>query len=153
MGIKTGLLDFSKLLTLDDFIALMIIGILSFFGSVGKDYLAMFSYHRRMNPIRITLSTVTSLLVIFGVSDVILEYTGVKGLMLASFLCGLVGFELLQRISTLKGIFGLLERLWKLQDLFKKMIILLKIKIKKIKKMTLVRNRVLYSVLSLCHIR
>ena len=71
----------------------------------------MFSYHRRMNPIRITLSTVTSLLVIFGVSDVILEYTGVKGLMLASFLCGLVGFELLQRISTLKGIFGLLERL------------------------------------------
>ena len=111
MGIKTGLLDFSKLLTPDDFIALMIIGILSFFGSVGKDYLAMFSYHRRMNPIRITLSTVTSLLVIFGVSDVILEYTGVKGLMLASFLCGLVGFELLQRISTLKGIFGLLERL------------------------------------------
>ena len=111
MGIKTGLLDFSKLLTLDDFIALMIIGILSFFGSVGKDYLAMFSYHRRMNPIRITLSTVTSLLVIFGVSDVILEYTGVKGLMLASFLCGLVGFELLQRLSTIKGLFGILEEL------------------------------------------
>ena len=109
--IKMGLLDLGKFLTPDDFIALMIIGILSFFGSVGKDYLAMFSYHRRMNPIRITLSTVTSLLVIFGVSDVILEYTGVKGLMLASFLCGLVGFELLQRISTLKGIFGLLERL------------------------------------------
>ena len=111
MGIKTGLLDFSKLLTLDDFIALMIIGILSFFGSVGKDYLAMFSYHRRMNPIRIILSTITSLLVIFGVSDVILEYTGVKGLMLASFLCGLVGFELLQRLSTIKGLFGILEEL------------------------------------------
>ena len=111
MEIKTGLLDLSKFLTPDDFIALMIIGILSFFGSVGKDYLAMFSYHRRMNPIRITLSTVTSLLVIFGVSDVILEYTGVKGLMLASFLCGLVGFELLQRLSTIKGLFGILEEL------------------------------------------
>ena len=111
MEIKTGLLDLSKLLTLDDFIALMIIGILSFFGSVGKDYLAMFYYHREMNPIRIILSTITSLLVIFGVSDVILEYTGVKGLMLASFLCGLVGFELLQRLSTIKGLFGILEEL------------------------------------------
>ena len=111
MEIKMELLDFGKFLTPDDFIVLLIIGILSFFGSVGKDYLAMFYYHREMNPIRIILSTITSLLVIFGVSDVILEYTGVKGLMLASFLCGLVGFELLQRISTLKGIFGLLERL------------------------------------------
>ena len=111
MGIQMGLLDLGKFLTPDDFIALMIIGILSFFGSVGKDYLAMFSYHRRMNPIRITLSTITSLLVIFGVSNVILEYTGVKGLMLASFLCGLVGFELLQRLSTIKGLFGILEEL------------------------------------------
>ena len=111
MEIKMELLDFGKFLTPDDFIVLLIIGILSFFGSVGKDYLAMFYYHREMNPIRIILSTITSLLVIFGVSDVILECTGVKGLMLASFLCGLVGFELLQRISTLKGIFGLLERL------------------------------------------
>ena len=71
----------------------------------------MFYYHREMNPIRIILSTITSLLVIFGVSDVILEYTGVKGLMLASFLCGLVGFELLQRLSTIKGLFGILEEL------------------------------------------
>lgn len=111
MEIKTELLDFSKFLTPDDFIVLLIIGILSFFGSVGKDYLAMFYYHREMNPIRIILSTITSLLVIFGVSDVILEYTGVKGLMLASFLCGLVGFELLQRLSTIKGLFGILEEL------------------------------------------
>ena len=108
---KMGMLDFSKFLTPDDFVALLLIGLLSFFGSVGKDYLALFSYHRRMNPTRITLSTITSLLVIFGASDVILEYTGVKGLMLSSFLGGLVGFELLQRISTLKGLFGFLERL------------------------------------------
>lgn len=111
MEVKMELLDFGKFLTPDDFIVLLIIGILSFFGSVGKDYLAMFYYHRDMNPIRIILSTITSLLVIFGVSDVILEYTGVKGLMLASFLCGLVGFELLQRLSTIKGLFGILEEL------------------------------------------
>ena len=111
MEVKMELLDFGKFLTPDDFIVLLIIGILSFFGSVGKDYLAMFYYHREMNPIRIILSTITSLLFIFGVSDVILEYTGVKGLMLASFLCGLVGFELLQRVSTIKGLFGILEEL------------------------------------------
>lgn len=111
MEMKLGVLDFSKFLTPDDFVALLIIGLLSFFGSVGKDYLAMFSYHRRMNPTRITLSTVTSSLVTFGVSELILEYSGVKGLMLSSFLCGLVGFELLQRISTLKGLFGFLEKL------------------------------------------
>ena len=111
MEMKLGVLDFSKFLTPDDFVALLIIGLLSFFGSVGKDYLAMFSYHRRMNPTRITLSTVTSSLVTFGMSELILEYSGVKGLMLSSFLCGLVGFELLQRISTLKGLFGFLEKL------------------------------------------
>lgn len=111
METKANLLDFSKFLTPDDFVILLIIGILSFFGSVGKDYLALFSYHRQMNHVRIILSTITSLLVIFGVSDVILDYTGVKGLMLSSFLCGLVGFELLQRISTLKGLFGILEKL------------------------------------------
>ena len=111
MEMKLGILDFSKFLTPDDFVAILIIGLLSFFGSVGKDYLAMFSYHRRMNPIRIILSTITSLLVVFGMSEIILEYIGVKGLMLLSFLCGLVGFELLQRISTLKGLFGFLEKL------------------------------------------
>ena len=111
MEMKLGILDFSKFLTPDDFVAILIIGLLSFFGSVGKDYLAMFSYHRRMNPIRIILSTITSLLVVFGMSEIILEYIGVKGLMLSSFLCGLVGFELLQRISTLKGLFGFLEKL------------------------------------------
>ena len=111
MEMKLGILDFSKFLTPDDFVAILIIGLLSFFGSVGKDYLAMFSYHRRMNPIRIILSTITSLLVVFGMSEIILEYIGVKGLMLSSFLRGLVGFELLQRISTLKGLFGFLEKL------------------------------------------
>ena len=111
MEMKLGILDFSKFLTPDDFVAILIIGLLSFFGSVGKDYLAMFSYHRRMNPIRIILSTITSLLVVFGMSEIILEYIGVKGLMLSSFLCGLLGFELLQRISTLKGLFGFLEKL------------------------------------------
>jgi len=111
MEMKLGVLDFSRFLTPDDFVALLIIGLLSFFGSVGKDYLAMFSYHRRMNPIRIALSTITSSLVIFGASEVILEYNGVKGLMLSSFLCGLVGFELLQRVSTLRGLFEFLEKL------------------------------------------
>lgn len=94
----------SSILTPNDFVALLLIFLLSFFGSIGKDYLRMFNMQKHMSLSRILLSTITSTVFIFALCDMIVEYCGVKGLMCVSFISGLLGFELLQRISTIGGL-------------------------------------------------
>ena len=96
--------EWSNIFTPSDFIAFLVIFLLSFFGSVGKDYLRMFAMQKHMSLSRILLSTITSTVFIFALCDTIIEYSGVKGLMCVSFISGLLGFELLQRVSTIGGL-------------------------------------------------
>lgn len=101
-----GLNDaWTSILSPNDIVTLLVIFLLGFFGSIGKDYLRMFSFHQHMSLSRVLLSTVTSTIFIFAVSDVVIEYSGIKGLMCVSFIFGLLGFEVLQRISTIGGLF------------------------------------------------
>jgi hypothetical protein len=55
----------------------------------------------------VLLSTFTATLVIYGVSDILTDKFGERFLALASFVCGLVGFQLMEKLSTIDGIFGL----------------------------------------------
>ena len=48
---------------------------------------------------------ITASISVYSLSGFIIEFVGVKGLVLSSFMTGLVGFELLNQLSTLRGVF------------------------------------------------
>ena len=60
---------------------------------------------KKFNMIEAFLSTITASITVYSFSDFIVEYIGLKGLVFSSFLVGLIGFELLNQLSTLKGVF------------------------------------------------
>lgn len=101
----------TDIMTSEDIIILSIVIVLSFIGSIGQDYLAMFIRERKMSLIRILLSTATSSIIVFAISSKVMDWLGIRGLIAASFLGGLVGFELLQRCSSLNGLISILERI------------------------------------------
>ena len=101
----------TDIMTSEDIIILSIVIVLSFIGSIGQDYLAMFTRERKMSLIRILLSTATSSIIVFAISSKVMDWLGIRGLIAASFLGGLVGFELLQRCSSLNGLISILERI------------------------------------------
>lgn len=88
-------------------VSFIIIIILSFVGSLAKDYISLFKYDAKINYIRILLSTITASIVTFFLESYITETFGFRGLVIASFMVGLIGFELLEHMSSLNGIIGL----------------------------------------------
>ena len=101
----------TEVITSEDIIILGIVIVISFIGSIGQDYLAMFTSSRRMSITRIVLSTTTSSIIVFAASNKIMDFVGVRGLIAVSFFGGLVGFELLQRCSSLNGLISIIEKI------------------------------------------
>ena len=56
----------------------------------------------------VVLSSFTATIIIFAFSPYIEAYLSLRGIILCSFIAGLVGFELLIRLSSIKGIIALL---------------------------------------------
>lgn len=95
-----------NILTIDETLNIILIVFISFLGSVSKDYLKIINNPaKRFNIVEVFLSTITASITIYSFSNFIIEYIGIKGLVFSSFLIGLIGFELLTQISTLKGVF------------------------------------------------
>ena len=86
--------------------------ILEMLESFAKTYLKMLhspDNRHKINFIEVILSTFTATIFVFTFSTDVENKIGIKGLMLVSFLGGLVGFELLVRISSLQGLMGMLS--------------------------------------------
>ena len=95
-----------NILTIDDTLNIILFVFISFLGSVSKDYLKVLNNPiKKFNIIEVFLSTITASITIYSFSDFIIEYIGIKGLVFSSFLVGLIGFELLTQLSTIKGVF------------------------------------------------
>ena len=94
----------------EDLICLSIIIFTAFIGSFAKDYLRMFNFKAKMSYIKITLSTFTASIIIFACAPEIVSKWGIRWLTVISFFGGLLGFETLQRISTIDGMMELIER-------------------------------------------
>lgn len=92
--------------------SLLIIIITSLAGSYGKDYLRIMKSTRpeKVSLSNVFLSTFTATLVIYGFSDMLVEKFGDKFLAFASFVCGLVGFQLMEKLSTIDGVLGLIKQ-------------------------------------------
>jgi hypothetical protein len=95
-----------NILTIDETLNIILIVFISFLGSVSKDYLKVLNNPiKKFNIMEVFLSMVTASITIYSFSDFIIDYIGIKGLVFSSFLVGLIGFELLTQLSTLKGVF------------------------------------------------
>lgn len=83
---------------------------LAFLGSFAKDYMDLITFSgKKMSIPRIILSTITASLAMFAISDYVQHYVGIRGLMFFSFMIGVAGFQLLQRISTIDGVIKLIR--------------------------------------------
>ena len=83
---------------------------LVFVGSFTNDYLNIIQLKTcKLSLTKIFLSTFTASLLTFSVSEFIQVYIGVRGLMTVSFITGLVGFQLLERLSTLDNLISLIK--------------------------------------------
>ena len=94
----------------EDILIFCIVLLLAFVGSVAKDYIAAFNGEHRLSIVRILLSTVTACLLILVFSNFLIDKLGIKGLVGVSFFAGLIGFELLQDISSINGLLKLVNK-------------------------------------------
>lgn len=110
---------YSAVLSLDSIVIFIAILVVCWLGSLAKDFIIVFrgeekSYVHltfKFRVGRIILSTTTSTFLVFALSDMIIEHVGFKGLLFISLLVGIVGFELLERISTINRVIELIDLL------------------------------------------
>lgn len=108
---------YSAVLSLDSIVIFIAILIVCWLGSLAKDFIIVFKGEEKkyMNltfkyrATRIAFSTAASTLLVFALSDIIIDHIGFKGLLFISLMVGIVGFEVLERISTLNRIIELID--------------------------------------------
>ena len=103
----------------EDILIFCIVLLLAFVGSVAKDYIAAFNGEHRLSIVRILLSTVTACLLIMVFSNFLIDNLGIKGLVGVSFFAGLIGFELLQDISSIDGLLKLVNKVTAILSILK----------------------------------
>lgn len=100
----------NEIIQLDiEILSILVIIVLSFVGSIAKDYILLFKYNQRIKFGRIILSTITSSIFCYCLEPIAVNYLGFRGLVALSFLSGLVGFEVLTKISTIRGVSSLIK--------------------------------------------
>lgn len=112
-------------LAAEDLIGLAIIFFVSFIGSFAKVYLKLMRLKpegHHFNMTEVVLSSFTATIIIFAFSPYIEAAFSLRGVILCSFIAGLVGFELLNRLSSIKGIIALLGSIIQLYNAYMKTI-------------------------------
>lgn len=108
---------YSAVLSLDSIVIFIAILIVCWLGSLAKDFIIVFKGEEKVymhltfkyRATRVALSTATSTLLVFALSDTIIDHIGFKGLLFISLMVGIVGFELLERMSTLNRIIEIID--------------------------------------------
>lgn len=116
--------EIEELIGIQNILEFALIFFLAFIGSFAKTYLKMLhspDNRHKINFIEVILSTFTATIFVFTFSTDVENKIGIKGLMLVSFLGGLVGFELLVRISSLQGLMGMLSNVLIMYNNYKSM--------------------------------
>lgn len=108
---------YSAVLSLDSIVIFIAILIVCWLGSLAKDFIIVFKGEEKRymhltfkyRATRVAFSTAGSTLLVFALSDTIIDHVGFKGLLFISLMVGIVGFEVLERISTLNRIIELID--------------------------------------------
>ena len=113
-------------LAAEDLIGIAIIFFVSFIGSFAKVYLKLMRLKpekgHHFNMTEVVLSSFTATIIIFAFSPYIEAAFSLRGVVFCSFITGLVGFELLNRLSSIKGIIALLASIIQLYNAYAKTI-------------------------------
>jgi len=118
-------MDMESIKVIDFFVeyslTLVVIFFPSLIGSFGKEYLAiMQGKARKISIPKMIIASLTSTILLFGFSDVLLSKISFKILMVLAFVTGLVGFQLFEQLSTLEGIKKLANDFKEFRDYKKK---------------------------------
>lgn len=100
------------LITIDSEEIICIIAVIffTFVGSFSKDYLNLFNQRsKKMDMKRILISTVAAFIISYASSDLVIRLIGFKGLIGVSYVIGLSGFDLLNRMNSIEKLFHLIR--------------------------------------------
>ena len=104
-------LFYSEILNPEELIVVLISVIMAFIGSLSKDYINLMRKGDRMKIGRIVISTVSASIIAYTFSFYILKHFSFRGLIGISYFCGLLGFELVNKLSNLTGVIQILKLL------------------------------------------
>ena len=83
-------------------------------GSYAKEYLRLWNRCATIiSTKRIFVAAATATIIAFGVSDDLLARFGIKGYPMSCFFIGLIGFELLERMSNIDGFLDVVRSFFK----------------------------------------
>ena len=102
---------YSEILNPEELIVILISVIMSFIGSLSKDYINLMRKGDKMKIGRIIMSTVSASIISYTFSVYILKHFSFRGLVGISYFCGLLGFELVSKLSNLTGVIQILKLL------------------------------------------
>ncbi len=113
-------MSYNDVISSEEVLILLILTITSFIGSLSKDYIMLMQQQQRMKVGRITISTVTSTFLMYSVSAYIMSHFGFRGLIGISYLSGLLGFEILDRLSRFNDVIKIIRIIIGIEDRIKK---------------------------------
>lgn len=114
------------LIKLEGALEIMTIVFIAFLGSFAKVYLRIMKLKLKAsfsNLIETILSTITASILVYSFSEHIVAHFSNKGILMFSFIAGLVGFEVLVRISNLNSLISIIFKFVDLYTNYRKIMI------------------------------
>lgn len=114
------------LIKLEGALEIMTIVFIAFLGSFAKVYLRIMKLKVKAsfsNLIETILSTITASILVYSFSEYIASHFSNKGILMFSFIAGLVGFEVLVRISNLNSLISIIFKFVDLYTNYRKIMI------------------------------
>lgn len=100
----------STILSNNELVEIVTIILFALLGSCAKDYVCLLNKElTKINLLRIFFATITGSIISYFAYPIVIYNLDFRGVIFSSFLLGLTGFELLQKLSSLNGIFNLIR--------------------------------------------
>ncbi len=104
-------MNYLNIIQTEELLIILVSVIMSFIGSLSKDYINLIRKRHKMEIGRIVISTVSASIITYTFSSYILIHFSFRGLVGISYFCGLLGFELVNKLSNLNGVIQILKLL------------------------------------------
>jgi len=114
-------MSYNDVLSSEELLILIILAITSFIGSLSKDYILLIQHKERMKVGRILISTTTSTFLMYSTSIYIMSHFGFRVLIGISYLSGLLGFEIVDRLSKFNDVIKIIRIIIGIDDRIKKL--------------------------------
>ena len=104
-------MNYTNMVQTEELIIILVSVIMSLIGSLSKDYINLMRRGKSMKVGRIIMSTICASIITYSFSLYILKNFSFRGLVGISYFCGLLGFEIVNKLSNLNGVIQILKLL------------------------------------------